>query len=179
MYPYRDFMSWSPDGAQLALAVPAAPDGSGNSSTQLVVASANGDKPEVVSAATQTVGDLAWSPDGHYIAYAANNTGAATAGATGRRIWLVTPDGAERRPVTLGPDDEFPQWSRDGKTLVYVHQTANGAEVWSVAPAGKGGPHREIAGLVGLHDLARQFFGASGLISYRGIFAWSAAAAAQ
>lgn len=179
MYPYREFMSWSPDGRAVALVEPEDVPGSSVAISRLVVASATGGAPVVVSADDQTVGDLAWSPDGRYIAYAASSVGTPTAGSAGRRIWLVSPDGAERRALTLGPDDEFPQWSRDGTSLIYVHQSATDAEVWSDTPDGKQAPQRIITGLVALRDLSKQFFGASGLVSYRGIFAWNDAAPAQ
>lgn len=163
---YRDSIAWSPDGKALA-AVAAIPTATGGERGELTVTPLSGGEARRLSPADQSTGDVAWSPDGGLIAYAA-------ASGTGRRIWVTTPDGSERRPLSPGADDGYPEWSRHGDRVLYVHQTAGGAELWSVERDGSDA-HRVASGLVGIADLPRTPFGSSGLVSYRGLFAWRAA----
>jgi len=174
VYTYRDFVSWAPDGHALA-AVASMVEATGAARTgQLVIVPvAPSGSPRVLRDPGRSDGDVAWSPDGKSIAYASSVVDPHGAdAASGRQIWVTAPDGSARRPVTPGPLDQFPEWSRDGGELLYVHQVAEHAELWVVSRDGQGA-HRIVDGLVSMNDLPKQSFGASGLVSYRGIFAWA------
>lgn len=70
---------------------------------------------------TRNVSDVAWSPTGDWLAYVQNWSEDTLEG----QISLVRPNGDDAR--TLVPGDA-PDWSPDGKQLVYVH---NGS-IWTV-----------------------------------------------
>ena len=67
-----------------------------------------------------------WSPDGRFIAYAAQ-----------RGLWVVPADGGDSRTLTSdGEVDEEPAWSPDGR-YVYFRSAREGTEaIWRVAPNG-------------------------------------------
>jgi Tol biopolymer transport system component len=70
---------------------------------------------------TRNVSDVVWSPTGDWLAYVQNWSDETLEG----QISLVRPNGDD--PHTLVPGDA-PDWSPDGKKLVYVH---NGS-IWTV-----------------------------------------------
>jgi Tol biopolymer transport system component len=85
-----------------------------------------------------------WSPDGNQIAYVAAPQGASSIGGgeparqalARRRIWVMSADGTQPRQLT--PDstyrDEYPLWSRDGHSIVFVRLDAEDkASIWSVS----------------------------------------------
>lgn len=177
---YRDFVSWAPDGHALAAVASVRPPGSNVRLGQITVVpvAPPGPAHELVDAG-RADGDAAWSPDGSLIAYASSVAPpAGSTSQTSRRIWLEAPDGTSRHPLSAGPQDSFPQWSKDGKEVLYVHQTDEGAQLWIVARDGTD-PHPVVSGIVGQRQLPTQEFGDSGLVSYRGVFDWSDAARAD
>ncbi len=174
---YRDFVSWAPDGHALA-AVASVPtvDGSERLGQIAVVPVAPPGAARTLTDPGRADGDAAWSPDGGLIAYASSAVASpGRAVDTARRIWVEARDGSGRRPLSPGPADSFPQWSKDGQEILYVHQTAGGAQVWLVGRDGSD-PHPVVDGIAGMRQLPGQDFGDSGLASYRGVFDWSAAA---
>jgi len=52
------------------------------------------------------------SPDGGYIAWSSDLAGS-------RNIWRMNPDGAALKQLTRGPGEWFPQFTPDGKWLIY------------------------------------------------------------
>jgi len=77
---------------------------------------------------TRNVSDVVWSPTGDWLAYVQNWSEDTLEG----QISLVRPNGDDAR--TLVPGDA-PDWSPDGKQLVYVH---NGS-IWTVNADGTDG----------------------------------------
>ncbi|MGI8913308.1 MAG: hypothetical protein ACR2JY_05895 [Chloroflexota bacterium] len=67
---------------------------------------------------------------------------------------------------------------KDRTQILYVHQTAGGAQLWLAAGDGAD-PHPVVSGIVGMQELAGQDFGRSGLASYRGVFDWTDAAGGE
>lgn len=55
-------------------------------------------------------------------------TGVATAKGAESRIFVFTPGRGEPRPVSAGPFDASPVWSRDGSALVYQTRMADGGQ---------------------------------------------------
>jgi Tol biopolymer transport system component len=82
---------------------------------------------------TRNVSDVAWSPKGDWIAYVQNWSPDTEEG----QLSLVRPNGDDAH--TLQVDGDAPDWSPDGKHLVYVHKGA----VWVVDADGSNA-HRLI-----------------------------------
>lgn len=76
---------------------------------------------------TRNVSDVAWSPTGDWLAYVQNWSDKTLEG----QVSLIRPNGNDSH--TLVPGDA-PDWSPDGKKLVYVH---NGS-IWTVNADGTG-----------------------------------------
>ncbi len=81
---------------------------------------------------TRNVSDVVWSPTGDWLAYVQNWSDQTLEG----QVSLIRPNGNDSH--TLVPGDA-PDWSPDGKKLVYVH---NGS-IWTVNADGTG-PHQLI-----------------------------------
>jgi Tol biopolymer transport system component len=65
---------------------------------------------------TRNVSDIAWSPNGKWIAYVQNWSEDTGEG----QLSLVRPNGDDAHPLSV--DGDVPDWSPDGKQLVYVHE---------------------------------------------------------
>ena len=62
---------------------------------------------------TKSPGVADWSPDGRSIAFFSMRAG-------GRDIWVMTPDGSDRRRLTSdGSLNEYPSWSPNGRSIVF------------------------------------------------------------
>jgi Tol biopolymer transport system component/DNA-binding CsgD family transcriptional regulator len=96
---------------------------------QLILVSANGDVSALTSREVVAISP-AWSPDGRTLAYVSQpDMGGADDGSEvgleQRRIWLWEADTGPRR-LTGGPGqpEELPQWTRDGKKILYLSPSA-------------------------------------------------------
>ncbi|MCL4508668.1 MAG: zf-HC2 domain-containing protein [Chloroflexi bacterium] len=120
----------------------------------------------------QALDDLAWRPDGTELALA---VGASTPQGFKKRIVVISPNGRQGpQGLTSGPDDSVPTWSSGGNWLLFVRQAGSHAELWLNNVQSK--TMLRIANdLPALPEIPNLDFGLSGLVSYRGIFSWSAA----
>ena len=115
-------LSWSPDGAAIAIASPS----SGVSIVDLATERSTSIAP------VGTIGDhdLSWSPDGTRLVLASNG-----------RIIVVNADGSDQRAlVDRGASgSDAPAWSPDGTRIAYFQQTGSGdftLEVWVIGADG-------------------------------------------
>ncbi len=121
--------SWSPDGTQIAFSRSTALE-------RLYVMNADGTDARRLTADDITAeGEPAWSPDGNWIAY--------THGASGsdfREIWVVHPDGSDRRSVTkLDAKSYTPTWAPDSKRLAFASDHGGAPfDIFTVGVDGKG-----------------------------------------
>ncbi len=76
---------------------------------------------------TRNVSDVAWSPTGDWLAYVQNRSEETPEG----QISLIRPNGDDAHTLVRG---DAPDWSPDGKQLVYVHD----GSIWTVKADGKG-----------------------------------------
>ena len=132
--------SVSADGSTIAFV--AAPSGLGYN--QIGVVGANGSDPHFISTPHLVVGaTVAISPDASKVAFEGLTTGNVD-------IYVVGVDGTGLRQLTTDPaTDQYPQWSPDGRTIVYNNagarensedpQFSKTAEIFTV-PAGGGAP---------------------------------------
>jgi Tol biopolymer transport system component len=132
--------SVSADGSTIAFV--AAPSELGYN--QIGVMGADGSDPHFISTPHIIVGaTVAISPDSSKVAFEGLTTGNAD-------IYVVGVDGTELRQLTTDPaTDQYPQWSPDGRTIVYDNagsredsedpQFSKTAEIFTI-PAGGGAP---------------------------------------
>jgi Tol biopolymer transport system component len=119
---YNAAPSLAPDGDRVAFLHSPRDDGK----YDVWVASVAKDDAEQLTN-TRNVSDVAWSPAGDSIAYVQNWSEDTGEG----QLSLVRPDGNDAH--TIGIDGDEPDWSPDGKHLVYVHHGA----LWVADPDGE------------------------------------------
>lgn len=79
----------------------------------------------------------AWSPDGKWIAYQANEDTQDNA------IWIVNREGTTKRRITDGVgDDRRPSWSPDGQQIAFDSMRGGSRDIWVVGVSG--GAPRQI-----------------------------------
>jgi TolB protein len=115
-----DQLAWSPNGKQLIFSSYRASRTYG-----LAVINLNGTGFRRLTRGLEEM--PAWSPDGKTIAYVRHNFGAGPSGIT--EIWLMNPDGSNRRQLTFPPEehpdrgpasDSMPAWSPDGSQIAFA-----------------------------------------------------------
>lgn len=101
--------NFSPDGKEIAFL------SNMSGSPQVWKVSADGGWPQQLSAFTDPVTGLSWSPDGKYLAFPL-----APGGGLNEQVFLMRPDGSGTKMISEGGkiNYRFGPWSRDGKTLV-------------------------------------------------------------
>jgi hypothetical protein len=121
--------AWAPDGDRLVYVSTDVPTGPG----RIAVITVSGEPVRIVA---ERGDDPAWSPDGSRIAYV-----------DGGQIFTVAADGTGRLQLTNGARAHAaPNWSPDGRTIVFAAQTGPGSDpTVEVVAAGGGAPRRLAA----------------------------------
>ncbi|HEY7467047.1 MAG TPA: LuxR C-terminal-related transcriptional regulator [Dehalococcoidia bacterium] len=124
---YEDSVDFAPDGARMAVVRGGGRDANAGKAVAIIedtlhVAFYDLTKPDIAATSPD------WSPDGRWIAYVQQPAGREyDPGAVNRkRIWLMRPDGSARQPL-LDTEAwaERPQWSADGRYILYVLPSAS------------------------------------------------------
>ena len=141
--------SFSPDGASIAFlsnltGVP-----------QIFIVPAEGGWPVQVTAGSDPVGQLAWSPKGDLIAYSL-----APGGGLNTQIHVVAPDGSGARRLTAGGKDNnsFGAWTDDGSALTVSSNERDAASFDAYVVDVKSGRKTlvaKIGGVGGLGEVSR------------------------
>jgi Tol biopolymer transport system component len=97
---YDVYPTWTHDGTQITF------DSWRSGNRDIWIVDAKGGEPRQLT--THPVSDItgAWSPDGQWLVFA-----------PGPRLWLMSADGSERKPLSAGPASSTARWSPDGETV--------------------------------------------------------------
>ena len=110
--------SSSPDGSKIAFQGAPKANSAKGSDIYLIKADGSGERNLTHDAAIDL--EPAWSPDGHWIAFASNHDSPAG-------IYVMKPDGSDVRRVThVSAEFKDPAWSPDGKRLAFASTLGNG-----------------------------------------------------
>jgi TolB protein len=110
---------WSPDGQKIVF----------QANNEIAVMNAAGGEPHSIA-----VGEApAWSSDGSRIAFSAR-----PGDVEGRAIWTMAADGTDLKRVTSGPWDYEPDWSPDGRRIVFSRLELGGMQLHVVNLDGTG-----------------------------------------
>ena len=119
--------TWSSDGTQLVFA---------RDGDIYVISAADGSGLRRISDPLAEEREPAWSPDGAWIAYVRR-----TPGTPARELWLMRPDGSERRAVTSrNTTITTPAWSPDSRRIVFAEK--NESDVYALFTIGLDGKGR-------------------------------------
>jgi TolB protein len=128
--------TWSPDGKRIAFVSLR----SGN--FKIYVMKADGSQERLLTPGPKWVGDSSpsWSPDGRWIAFSSSRVKDGNP-----EIFKMRPDGSRVTRLTftdtageVSPDDGFPDWSPDGRSLVFSSTRASGQhDLWVMRADGK------------------------------------------
>jgi TolB protein len=143
-----DQLTWSPDGRQLAFV-------SSRASGRFGISVMKVDGTGFSRLTHDGEATPAWSPDGTTIAYERFNPRLGTSGT--HEIWLMNPDGSNRRQLTFPPqpdtgadaDDYMPEWSPSGGELAFARRYRGRTDVYVIRADGSG--LRRLTKQVGQH----------------------------
>jgi TolB protein len=132
-----DQLAWSPDGRQLAFV-------SSRASGRFGISVMNVNGTGFRRITHEGEGLPAWSPDGTTIAYERFNPRLGTSGT--HEIWLMNPDGTNRRQLTFPPqpdtgtsaDDYMPEWSPSGGELAFARRYRGRTDIYVIRSDGAG-----------------------------------------
>ncbi len=88
---------------------------------------------DAAPASPRFIQQVTWSPDGSRLLYSeidveANET----------RLYLIDPDGSNRRQLTDGPRDIWGSWSPDGTRIAFASRTDGNEDIWVMNADGSG-----------------------------------------
>jgi dipeptidyl aminopeptidase/acylaminoacyl peptidase len=117
--------SFSPDGSHLAFV------SNISGLPQVWTVAASGGWPTLVTALDDPISEVAWSPDGRWLAFVL-----APGGGMNQQLYLVRPDGTNLKRLTAGGRDNnwLGPWSHDGKMLAVAsnRDNATGMDVFLI-----------------------------------------------
>lgn len=138
--------AWAPDGKRLIF------QSSSASGSGIAVINVNGTGFRRLTHDVEAV--PAWSPDGKTIAYVPSTGPGEAAG-----IWLMNPDGTNRRQLTFPPQhpeegasngvDSMPEWSPDGGQIAFRRSYRRRNDIYAIRVDGTG--LRRLTNKVGQH----------------------------
>jgi serine/threonine protein kinase/Tol biopolymer transport system component len=117
-----DQVALSPDGSKIVYRTNA------SGASDIWIVNADGSNPQQLTANAGSNLGPAVSPDGHHILFLSDRTGVA-------HIWQMNIDGSDQKQLTDGNGEERPQFSPDGRWVVYS-TIAESSSMWRIPAAG-------------------------------------------
>jgi TolB protein len=131
---------WSPDGSKIVFQSPRE-----NGHTRIFVMNADGSEQRVLTRNEGFCGVPVWSPDGRTIVFQCTADLARTAADTPWKLYAAAAGAGEPRPITAGPgSDQVPNWSPDGRRLVFYSNRSGIDQLYTMAA--DGGPATALTG---------------------------------
>jgi Tol biopolymer transport system component len=128
--------AWSPDGRRIAFM------SLRSGSFKLYVMNSDGSRERLLTRGPRWATDSSpsWSPDGRWIAFSSNRLKDGNP-----EIFKIRPDGSGLTRLTftntageVSPDDGFPEWSPDGRSIVFSSTRVSGQhDLWVMRADGK------------------------------------------
>jgi eukaryotic-like serine/threonine-protein kinase len=139
-------LAWSPDGAEIAYVAGLCLERSG-SRDEIYVRPAGGGEARKIADAID-VFPLRWSPDGKRIAFSAGNGLFVFGGSIGpianiapASLWVVPTHGGQPARVTHDAYlNQSPEWTTDGKGLLFTSDRGGGRDVYQIPISASGEP---------------------------------------
>jgi hypothetical protein len=135
----------------------------------------------LLSGSDSAASSPAWSRDGQWLAYVLGpDQGQELSGdevhaaLQARKLWVRDLAKNKATQLTSDPDyrDEYPLWSADGSTLLFVRlDSGNAVSLWLV-PAAGGNPQKVVEGLRPSAPVSDPWFGYYGHIDWADLFDW-------
>ncbi len=174
MLAHPDLLDWSPASRQLAIV-----EGGGREtwSSKFMAVGRPPAPLRRVTGPGQAVLFPSWSPDGRQIAFTGGPAAPglpsgdpALQAMAGRRIWVMAADGSGQHPLTTDPccRDEHPEWSADGRAILFARLEGDRASVWLMDADGAH-PRRVVDGL----GPGPGGFGTYGLLEWGRFYDWT------
>jgi len=117
-----DQVALSPDGSKIVYRTNA------SGASDIWIVNADGSNPQQLTANAGANVGPAVSPDGRHILFLSDRTGVAN-------IWQMNIDGSDQKQLTNGNGEERPQYSPDGRWVVYS-TIAESSSIWRIPSAG-------------------------------------------
>jgi TolB protein len=145
-----EYPAWSPDGKRLAF-MSMQPHATGSDPNyDVFVVNIDGKGLKRLTNWPGEDGWPAWSPDGRLIAYTTSQDSEGQFRGRGPYldVYVMRPDGAAKRRVVHGTWGAYPDWSPDGRLIVFAGSRLSGfhERLWVVRPDGSGQRPLGVAG---------------------------------
>ncbi len=124
---------WSSDGSKIVF------DSERDGNREIYTMNADGsNQTRLTFDPTSDAGPVSFAPDGTRIAYARNASNEGS-GRYNYDIWTMSVDGGDQRQLTDNPKFEAePNWSPDGKTILFLSDRENNFDIYSINADGTG-----------------------------------------
>jgi TolB protein len=148
-----EYPAWAPDGRRLAFMSMQPHATGGDPNYDVFTVSADGSGLRQLTDWPGEDGWPAWSPDGRLIAYTTSQDSEGQFEDRGPYldVYVMRPDGSGKRRVVRGVWGAYPEWSPDGRRILFTGNPLTGFDEhqWVVSPDGTGLRRLDLSGALG------------------------------
>ena len=130
-------VDWSPAGDEIMFVSNREPDADRFFAHDIFAVSANDGRVRRITSLEAVVYRPRWSPDGRMIAFQGTRRGLTSSETTmeDTRVWVMNADGTGRRELARELDNRHgaPEWSRDGRQVLFTVQERGSVRLYQVA----------------------------------------------